>query len=211
MARRVKRSSGTTGIRHAWLMPVVATACTLCGFAPLAISLGSIGIAKAAGCRLTEADVGPCMVMGTDIGNSLYGGAMMFWLFFLTAPIAFAAVVLWGIILVSFLRRRIGRGRSGRDRQEADPLAMEWKSCGRLVLQDDDDPRDHDAIDRWIMELIDRPSGSPEDDHIRSLVYHSLNFDIPFAATRNVRERLMDLVRKRLVEDGGIPSGGGVT
>lgn len=75
-------------------------------------------------------------------------------------------------------------------------LRQEWSEGGRIVLQDDADGSDHSAVHRWVARLID--GDIADDDGILSLVHHSLNFDIPFAATRGVREELLHVVRMKI-------------
>jgi hypothetical protein len=77
-------------------------------------------------------------------------------------------------------------------------LRQEWAEGGRLVLQDDADGSDHGIVDHWIARLIDGDIADADKDGILSLVYHSLNFDIPFAATKDVRDELLHLVRMKI-------------
>jgi hypothetical protein len=77
-------------------------------------------------------------------------------------------------------------------------LRQEWSEGGRLVLQDDADGGDHSIVHHWIMRLIDGEIVDDDRDGILSLVYHSLNFDIPFAATKGVRDELLHVVRMKI-------------
>ncbi|OWJ57080.1 hypothetical protein [Inquilinus limosus] len=84
------------------------------------------------------------------------------------------------------------------DRDELAALRKEWVECGRAVLQADADGGDHSILHHWVVRLIDGDIADDDRDGILSLVYHSLNFDIPFAATRGVREELRHVVRMKI-------------
>jgi len=77
---------------------------------PLISVLVSSAIAQANGCTLHEGFVNPCVVMGRDIGDSLYAGFVMGWLMLLTLPVtAILLLVLairLGIDVFRYLRRR---------------------------------------------------------------------------------------------------------
>lgn len=77
-------------------------------------------------------------------------------------------------------------------------LRQEWSEGGRIVLQDDADGGDHSIVHHWIVRLIDGDIADDDRDGILSLVYHSLNFDIPFAATKGVRDELLHVVRMKI-------------
>jgi hypothetical protein len=77
-------------------------------------------------------------------------------------------------------------------------LRQEWTEGGRLVLQDDANGGDHGDLTRWVVRLVDGDIADDERDGILSLVYHSLNFDIPFAATKGVRDELLHVVRMKI-------------
>ncbi|WP_287082506.1 hypothetical protein [Methylobacterium sp.] len=77
-------------------------------------------------------------------------------------------------------------------------LRDDWIRGGHLVLADDPDTSDHAAIHAWILDFLETGADDPDQDSIRSLIYHSLNFDIPFQATERVRQSLIATVRARL-------------
>lgn len=84
-------------------LPYVAAILTVIGFAPLVLAAASAAIANTLGCRLDEGSVHPCPAFGMDIGEQLYRGGMMMWLFFATAPIALLAVILWVVLAARLL------------------------------------------------------------------------------------------------------------
>ena len=68
-------------------------------------------------------------------------------------------------------------------REFLDRLKSEWMSGSAIIFQADGNKEDHQAISQWILALLDRKTRSEDDELIFNLVYHSLNFDIPFKAT----------------------------
>lgn len=84
--------------------------------------------------------------------------------------------------------------------EEVDYIQREWADLGRLVLRDHGVVNDLEAIYRWVGWFI--ANGAQDEDYalILSHAYHSLNLDIPFAATHNVREKLIAAARFRLNE-----------
>jgi hypothetical protein len=85
-----------------------------------------------------------------------------------------------------------------RNKEQMQDLKKEWVGGGRFVLRDDDHPEDHREIHNWLLELLDKEERSDEDEYIASCVHHSLNFDIPFAATKGVRRELLNIVRMKI-------------
>ncbi|XYD08240.1 hypothetical protein R1A27_24925 [Methylobacterium sp. NMS12] len=77
-------------------------------------------------------------------------------------------------------------------------LRDDWTHGGHLVLAADPDTSDHAAIHAWILDFIETGANDPDQGSIRPLIYHSLNFDIPFQATERVRQSLIATVRTRV-------------
>jgi hypothetical protein len=63
-------------------------------------------IAEASGCSLDEGSAHPCMVSGTDIGETLYTMFVLGWLFFLTVPTGLVALVLFTVAVLLAARAR---------------------------------------------------------------------------------------------------------
>lgn len=82
--------------------------------------------------------------------------------------------------------------------EDSAALRDDWIHGGRLILAADPDPSDHAAIHAWIPEFIEVGGEGLDQDGIRDLIDHSLNFDIPFQATGRVRQSLIATVRARL-------------
>ena len=55
---------------------------------PMASAFLASAIAHYTGCTLNEADVHPCVVLGTDIGGALYTAFVAGWFMLLTFPLA---------------------------------------------------------------------------------------------------------------------------
>ncbi|SEP46262.1 hypothetical protein SAMN04487843_12338 [Methylobacterium sp. ap11] len=81
-------------------------------------------------------------------------------------------------------------------------LEREWRDLGGFVVQDDPDPADHDAIHAWVLDFIDSGVDDPDDPYVHGLIGHSLDFDIPFAATERVRGELMTIARRKRADPG---------
>lgn len=57
------------------------------GLLPLVITATAAFIAWANGCELNEGNPNPCVVCGTDIGQTLYGMGVMAWFCVITLPV----------------------------------------------------------------------------------------------------------------------------
>lgn len=64
-------------------------------------------VADANGCRLDEANVYPCVILGHDFGELLYAMEVLGWAGLVTMPIAALLFWVWAVMLViHFIRRR---------------------------------------------------------------------------------------------------------
>jgi hypothetical protein len=86
----------------------------------------------------------------------------------------------------------------GHIRKYLDRLKSEWMNGSAIIFRDDSNKEDHQAISRWILGLLDQETRSNDEELIVSLVYHSLNCDIPFKATASERAKLLQLVRAKI-------------
>jgi hypothetical protein len=80
--------------------PLLA-AILLFAFAPVASVLISATIATQAGCDLDEGSVHSCMVMGRDIGETLYALFVAGWFGLITLPIGALAFLAWAVALIA--------------------------------------------------------------------------------------------------------------
>ena len=64
-------------------------------------------IASSHGCTLHEGFANPCVINGTDYGETLYTMGVMGWLMLATLPIAAGFLLLWIVAeVVAFIRRK---------------------------------------------------------------------------------------------------------
>ena len=66
---------------------------------PIASIFAAAMIADANGCRVDEGSVHPCMVLGSDWGETLYTMGVLGWLMLVTVPFGLGAFIVWLIIL----------------------------------------------------------------------------------------------------------------
>ena len=76
---------------------------------PLLSVLAASMIAQANGCVVDEGSVHPCIVNGSDMGETLYAMGVLGWFMFFTIPAGALAFLLWIIAIavhVSLRRRK---------------------------------------------------------------------------------------------------------
>jgi hypothetical protein len=61
---------------------------------PSIATLSAGAVASAHGCRLNEGSPSPCIVGGSDIGNTLYSMDLMFWFGMITLPLGALGLLL---------------------------------------------------------------------------------------------------------------------
>jgi hypothetical protein len=84
----------------------------LLAFLPPILALGASAIADAAGCRLDEGGVYPCVIGGVDIGDTLAVMFVLGWLAMLSLPCGAVALLAWLVVLaVDVVWRRAGQRR----------------------------------------------------------------------------------------------------
>jgi hypothetical protein len=104
----MKRSTIIQIVIHALIVIIIL----LIAFLPL-ISVAIAGsIAQANGCQLDEGSVHPCVVNGTDMGETLYAMGVMGWLMLATIPLGLGAAAIYLIVVGAFyIIRGIVRSR----------------------------------------------------------------------------------------------------
>lgn len=75
--------------------------CVFFGFAPILSMLTATALASAGGCLLDEGGMHPCIILGTDWGETLNFMFVAAWFFFLTFP--FAIIGLMGLTVLRIL------------------------------------------------------------------------------------------------------------
>ena len=73
------------------------------GLLPLFATMAGIAIADANGCQISESFVSPCLIGGTDYGQTVQALGNSFWLFIISMPIAFVLFIVWLIVFVIHL------------------------------------------------------------------------------------------------------------
>ena len=77
-----------------WVMALAILACLL----PAIGAFAAIGIANLNGCTLHEGFANPCVVLGRDIGKTLYTMGVLAWFMLATLPIAAALGAAWAVV-----------------------------------------------------------------------------------------------------------------
>ncbi|WP_338663696.1 hypothetical protein VQH23_00725 [Pararoseomonas sp. SCSIO 73927] len=88
---------------------VILGVVTLLSWAPLLSVLFTSVVANALGCRVHEGFPTPCPSRFGDLGELLYTTGVMGWLMLLTGPFMLATGVIWPVLLLGWLWRRIRR------------------------------------------------------------------------------------------------------
>lgn len=86
----------------------------LFAFLPLMITFSAMGIAEMNGCALHEGYANPCVIAGTDWGETLYAMGVVAWLSMITFPLSMTGLLLWLVVLVVHLGIRKIRNSSNR-------------------------------------------------------------------------------------------------
>ncbi|MGX8007960.1 hypothetical protein ACVDG8_002620 [Mesorhizobium sp. ORM8.1] len=89
-------------------------------------------------------------------------------------------------------------GMDRRSEEQMRGLRKEWVDGGHIAMRDDVHREDHIEINRWILRLLDKKTRSDEEEYIVTCVDISLNFDIPFKATKGDRDDLLRMVRMKI-------------
>jgi hypothetical protein len=88
------------------LMSVSLVLILLLWAAPLVLALAAGGVASLLGCELNEGAIHPCILFGSDIGETLYTFGVLGWLSIIGLPFAVIALVIWAIVAAIVNRRR---------------------------------------------------------------------------------------------------------
>lgn len=78
---------------------------------PLLSALSAGLVAQALGCTLNEGNVHPCILLGVDLGMTLYTLFVLGWFMLLTLPYGVIALAIWLVVLLVHLVRH-GRRHS---------------------------------------------------------------------------------------------------
>lgn len=75
----------------------------LFAFAPLISAFSASAIANANGCALDEGGVHPCLIGGTDYGETLSVMFVLGWFGLITMPLGALAAIVWCLVVVIVL------------------------------------------------------------------------------------------------------------
>lgn len=91
-----------------WVYWLLLALILLFAFAPVLGILLAGFLAEANGCMLNEGSINPCMIGGTDWGDTLYTLFVLGWFALATLPLGGGALIVWLVILII---HRIAWGR----------------------------------------------------------------------------------------------------
>jgi hypothetical protein len=87
---------------------VLAVIVVLAALPVLSVTLAGV-LASANGCRLDEGGAHPCVIAGTDYGDTLYTLGVLGWLMLVSLPLGVVALLVWAVVLGSHLFARSRR------------------------------------------------------------------------------------------------------
>lgn len=102
-------------MRRAWIIhTLVVLLILLLGLLPVISVAVASSIADANDCTLHEGFANPCVIDGTDYGETLYVMGMMGWFMIATVPLAVLAALAYIVIVlvVIFVRRTLRRRKA---------------------------------------------------------------------------------------------------
>ena len=79
---------------------------TLLALFPLLSAITAAVLAGINGCALDEGSPHPCLILGSDWGNTLYNMSVAFWMMLFTLPAGVLLFIVWLVVLVTHLWRR---------------------------------------------------------------------------------------------------------
>jgi len=80
-------------------------------------------------------------------------------------------------------------------------LRNAWIAQGRLVVQEDNEASDQDAIYKWRLNFLDAGTEDLDYGAICHLVYHSRNYHIPGRGLQRLRLELIDMAGARIARE----------
>lgn len=85
---------------------VTLVAITVLALFPLLSAITAAVLADINGCALDEGSPHPCLILGSDWGNTLYNMSVAFWMMLFTLPAGALLFIVWLVVLVTHLWRR---------------------------------------------------------------------------------------------------------
>jgi hypothetical protein len=77
---------------------VLAVIVVLAALPVLSVTVAGL-VASANGCRLDEGGAHPCVIAGTDYGDTLYTLGVLGWLMLASLPLGVMALLVWAVVL----------------------------------------------------------------------------------------------------------------
>lgn len=96
---------------------IVLIMLTIAGAAPIISVIAAGFVAGSLGCTLDEGSIHPCVVAGIDLGAVLYAMGVAGWLMLATGPLLIILILIWMIIGLRAILRRLRQPTSRLDRQ----------------------------------------------------------------------------------------------
>ncbi len=90
-------------------LTILSLIALLIGVAPIISVVIAGTLANAHGCQLDEGSVHPCMIAGTDWGETLYTMAVAGWFMLVTLPLALGGAGVLAVLVLSSLWRAVRR------------------------------------------------------------------------------------------------------
>ncbi len=87
---------------------VLAVIVVLAALPVLSVTVAGL-VASANGCRLDEGGAHPCVIAGTDYGDTLYTLGVLGWLMLASLPLGVIALLVWAVVLAIHLFARSRR------------------------------------------------------------------------------------------------------
>jgi hypothetical protein len=117
MARQHQHQDGGKRVfRIGWPIFIAIGTLIIVGAAfPLLAAFAAGTIANLNSCLLNEGSANPCVIAGTDYGDTLYSLGLMGWLAIATVPIGIAALAVWALIFIVAGIRAAAHDRRVRD------------------------------------------------------------------------------------------------
>ena len=85
---------------------VTLVAITVLALFPLLSAITAAALAGINGCALDEGSPHPCLILGSDWGNTLYNMSVAFWMMLFTLPAGVLLFIVWLVVLITHLWRR---------------------------------------------------------------------------------------------------------
>jgi hypothetical protein len=87
----------------AWIYITSFLLIALLSILPIIVTVVAVGVAQSYGCTISESNVNPCLIGGTDYGAMLQWTGNSFWMLLISMPAGFVLFVVWLIAFIAHL------------------------------------------------------------------------------------------------------------